>query len=306
MLALNISCGGTYRLSSKMVSRAMPIVLATDQVVKLQSHVSELNNGHDVMKNMTRWMLGNKVCGYMSASFTKTLNNYPEVFSFDDHENTVTLHSRLQRPDQLEERTKEIARVNADLRTKGIIKGWRDELFPVAESFARKPEVLIERASVPHFGAKAYGVHVNGYIRSPTTGQISYIWAGKRCATKSTYPGMLDHIVAGGIPYGIGVTENMIKECSEEASIPEALARTTRQTDSISYNYADAQGNLKRDEIFCFDLELPTSFVPVPQDGEVESFHLFDVHTVLEKVLEAGPRGFKPNCNLAIIDFLLR
>ena len=33
---------------------------------------------------------------------------------------------------------------------------------------------------------------------------------------KPNWPGKLDHIVAGGQPYGISVMENVIKECEEE------------------------------------------------------------------------------------------
>lgn len=255
---------------------------------------------------MTRWTHSGHICGYITPTFIKHLQNYPNVFCYDAKDNTLTLHPRLQCGDDHEVRTTEIARVNNELRNKGVIKGWRDELFPASNIFTSQPVALIERASVPYYGVKALGVHVNGYIRNPSTRQISHIWAGKRSRTKSTYPGMLDHIVAGGIPYGISVAENLVKECSEEASIPEALARCAQQAGSVTYCFPDAQGNLKRDEIFCFDLELPVDFVPIPQDGEVESFHLFDVHTVVEKVLEAGPRGFKPNCSLVIIDFLLR
>jgi hypothetical protein len=36
---------------------------------------------------------------------------------------------------------------------------------------------------------------------------------------------MLDNMVAGGQPLGIGLMENVIKECGEEAGIPEAIAR---------------------------------------------------------------------------------
>ena len=41
---------------------------------------------------------------------------------------------------------------------------------------------------------------------------------------------MLDHIVAGGLPYGITHMDNVIKECEEEASIPEDLARLSKAT----------------------------------------------------------------------------
>ena len=51
---------------------------------------------------------------------------------------------------------------------------------------------------------------------------------------KSTWPGMLDHIVAGAIPYGVSVLENVVKECEEEAGIDRALATTARPTGASS------------------------------------------------------------------------
>ena len=42
---------------------------------------------------------------------------------------------------------------------------------------------------------QAYGVHMNGYVQ--VDGE-KYLWVAKRSATKQTFPGMLDHLVAGG------------------------------------------------------------------------------------------------------------
>lgn len=95
---------------------------------------------------------------------------------------------------------------------------------------------------------QAYGVHVNGYVE--VDGE-KHLWVAKRSATKQTFPGMLDHLVAGGqvsscsplslLIYlllkametnvfdggqseGIGCKANVIKECDEEAGIPADLA----------------------------------------------------------------------------------
>jgi hypothetical protein len=68
----------------------------------------------------------------------------------------------------------------------------------------------------------------------------------------------------------------------------------------------DENGNLRRDCLFCFDLELPEGFIPTPADGEVEGFELHTVEWVLNKVIEGGDGGYKPNCNLVLIDFFIR
>lgn len=53
----------------------------------------------------------------------------------------------------------------AQLRSEGVITGWRDELYPVVSAFTDEPVLLVERAAATHFGIKAYGVHVNGYVK---------------------------------------------------------------------------------------------------------------------------------------------
>ena len=60
----------------------------------------------------------------------------------------------------------------------------------------------------------------------------------------------------------------MIKECQEEASIPEALARKATPCGAVSCAFMMGSG-LKRDVLFVYDLELPPDFQPKPQDGEV-------------------------------------
>ena len=55
---------------------------------------------------------------------------------------------------------------------------------------------------------------------------------------------------------------------------------------------------------FCYDLELPADFVPRNTDGEIERFELWPIEQVMETVAETTK--FKFNCNLVIIDFLVR
>jgi len=53
-----------------------------------------------------------------------------------------------------------------------------------------------------------------------------------------------------------------------------------------------------------YDLELPSDFVPVNSDGEVDVFHLMPIEEVIANL--HLPDAFKFNCNLVIIDFLIR
>ena len=61
---------------------------------------------------------------------------------------------------------------------------------------------------------------------------------------------------------------------------------------------------LKPDVLFVFDILLPEDFVPQPLDGEVESFTLMTIDKVASIV--ADTTEFKSNCNIVIIDFLIR
>src|SRR3546814_1475727 len=65
-----------------------------------------------------------------------------------------------------------------------------------------------------------------------------------------------------------------------------------------------AFAGVKPDQQFCYDLELPEDFTPVPRDGEIEYFELWPIARVAETVRDTFE--FKFNCNLVIIDFLMR
>ena len=55
---------------------------------------------------------------------------------------------------------------------------------------------------------------------------------------KDSWPGKLDNSVAGGVPSGMTPLESMIKECMEEASLPEDLvAPLIKPTGAVSYCY---------------------------------------------------------------------
>jgi hypothetical protein len=95
----------------------------------------------------------------------------------------------------LELKSKVAGSVLKKLHDEGVIDGWRDELYPAVSSFGEEPLLLVERAAAPLLGIKAYGVHMNGYVRK---GNDLYLWVATRSSSKPTWPGRLDHIAAGG------------------------------------------------------------------------------------------------------------
>ncbi|WVZ64528.1 hypothetical protein U9M48_014029 [Paspalum notatum var. saurae] len=259
------------------------------------------NRGMDKKGEFVKFLVEGQVVGYIHKGFVEHLRDFHDVFTIVSGNNgsntveNVSLHSSLRTP---EDRTHAIGDVIKSLGE--MIPGIRNELYPVTSSYGMPSYFSLERAAAPYFGIKAYGVHMNGYVEKD--GQ-KYLWIGKRSDSKQTYPGMLDHLVAGGLPYGISCKENIIKECEEEAGIPRSVSTNAISVGAISY--MDIEGfRYKRDVLFCYDLKLPDDFVPNNEDGEVDSFKLIPVAHAANIIQRTD--FFKPNCNLVIIDFLFR
>lgn len=254
-------------------------------------------NRHDYT-GFLPWRVAGRRVGCVRHGFARELARWPEVFRVDRA--GLALAPALDAAGAAA-RSEALAEVCARLREQGRIGGWRDERYPVATRWAAEPLLLLERAAVPLFGVTAYGVHLNGYVRG--CDGATRMWVARRARSKPTGPGKLDQIVAGGQPHGIGLLDNLIKECAEEAGIPPARAARARPVGALSYVLETEQG-MRPDVIFNFDLELDADFEPVNHDGEVEAFQLWDLDRVRDTV--AGSDAFKFNCALVVIDFLLR
>ena len=144
--------------------------------------------------------------------------------------------------------------VMEELKKTVIITGWRDEVYPVSDSFYNPLFFLMERAATDRLGVLNYGVHINGILhhadgngngpvgKNKNHQQLPLMWMTRRSNTKSKYPNMLDHIVAGGQPADLSLMDNVIKECSEEAGIPANIARpgrNLRPVGVVSYEAAN-------------------------------------------------------------------
>jgi hypothetical protein len=173
------------------------------------------------------FVIGEEPLGRVTRDFARRLADFPSVFQVSDR--AVVLAPDLT---DVQSRTLAVAEVLGRLAETGEIGGWRDEAYPITPRWDQPPRMSMERAAVPLFGCRAYGVHMNGLVFD---GERSDLWVAKRALTKETAPGKLDHLVAGGQPQGIGVRDNLIKECAEEASIPPALARQAAPVGIVSY-----------------------------------------------------------------------
>ncbi|WP_295543429.1 DUF4743 domain-containing protein [uncultured Thiohalocapsa sp.] len=196
-------------------------------------------------------------------------------------------------------RVEAFAALSADLDRRGLVSHLHGERYPVLNT-AGEPRFLMDRAVAPYFGIRAFGQHLNGYVRRDDG---LHLWVGRRSQSRRVAPGKLDHMVAGGLPWGISLHENLRKECWEEAGLPAAIADRARPVGIVSY-CRDSDRGLKPDTIYCYDLALPEDVIPRCNDDEVESFQLLPVREVM-RIVDTSD-DFKRNCNLVIIDFLLR
>jgi isopentenyldiphosphate isomerase len=309
-------------LSTTTDTVSLETTMSEEKVVQnMLYRIRKCNNMPDeIRKTLLPFHIDGVVLGKVRPKMAELLcsvqspNDNGSVFEMSESSGkSLTLSSKVA-GSTVESRTHAVAHVTNELRQQGVITGWRDELFPVSDTFYNSPWFLIERAAVNSLGILEYGVHINGLVKADTSDSNAVLdppplmWMGRRSPTKSKFPGMLDHIVAGGQPAGLSLIDNVIKECEEEAGIPEEIARpNVFPTGVISYEtYEPKREKVSRVVLFNYDLYLPKDFVPKPVDGEVEEFFLWTIDQLKESMDPDYPDPIKPNCYVVIIEYLLR
>ncbi|MGB0571430.1 MAG: DUF4743 domain-containing protein [Alphaproteobacteria bacterium] len=241
------------------------------------------------------FIVGGVQVGWVRRELAELMTRWGHYFKVTDSE-VATLESLKD----VEERSRALAEAGTALVVKQALPRNRKELCPVSTRFDGEVLMRIDRAWLESFGVISYGVHVNGYVE---TADGPELWIGVRSKNREVAPGKLDNMIAGGLPVGLNVMENVIKEAAEEASVPEALAQTARPAGVITYTL-DTQRGIRRDMLFVYDLMLPADFEPVNTDGEVSGFVKWPVQQALRVIDETDE--FKFNVNLVIIDFAIR
>lgn len=241
------------------------------------------------------WYLNGDLVGWLRPAFARHLAAYPKVFRMDA--GAVHLHPGLT---DFAVRSAALAIVAGELAARGVVPRLMDEPYPVTAGGRDQAQCMVDRAVAPFFGVRSFGQHLNGFVRRD--GAI-LMWLGRRARDRLVFPGALDNMVAGGLPHGIALLDNLVKECHEEAGIPAQLARGAQAVGALSYNRVSERG-FRPDVLYCYDLELPGDFAPCNTDGEVEEFLLLPLDEVARIVRETDE--FKLNCNLVVIDFLIR
>jgi hypothetical protein len=232
-----------------------------------------------------RFLVGEQHVGWVTERIAAALQAMPAIERADDR---VTLTDPSLLP-----------RIGRALSEQGLYR-WRGEVFDVRADPDGPVLARIDRGAIPSFGIQAVGVHVNGLVRRPDG---LHLWVARRAMDKLLDPGKLDHIVAGGVPAGLGPAETLVKEAGEEAAIPPELAATSVHVGTIGYAMERQEG-LRRDWVHCYDLMLPADFTPMAVDGEVAAFELWPLPRVVETVRDTD--DFKFNVNLVLIDLFIR
>jgi hypothetical protein len=247
------------------------------------------------LSHFVPFQIDQQTLGWIKPSFAETLKKSPSIFDVQEH--AITFSAEL---DSADTRSAAIAEVAADWAEAGLVQKLMHEIYPVRKFWPAPDQFRLDRVLVPLFGIRAYGVHLNGYLKH---NDKIMLWIGKRSDDREIEPGKLDNIVAGGQPAGLSIMGNLMKESAEEASIPEYLTRSASSVGTIRY-CKETEAGLKPDTLFCYDLELPPGFVPVNQDGEIEDFRLMPIDAALELISQGD--AFKFNVSLVILDFAIR
>lgn len=244
--------------------------------------------------------------GYMPQYVFEKFVEMPWVVAWDMDFDKKTLTTGPGRQEDIIRQELEQA------REKGVFEvlktGWRNELYPIyGHNDPSEKTISMERAGSALFGINSYGVHMTVYLN---TTQGMKIWVPRRAKNKQTYGGYLDNTVAGGLSTGEQPFECMIRECAEEASLPEHLVRSNaKPCGTVSYIHirderAGGETGLVQPECqHVYDMEVGADVILKPCDNEVEDFYLWTVKQVQEALAEGQ---FKPNSALVLLDFFVR
>jgi len=237
--------------------------------------------------------------GYLDARRAARLASFDGVFELG--ESSIAFHRSL---DTSVARTDALSRVARALSAEGVLTRWRDERYRVTSSASALVLFEIERAAARYFGIATHAAHVNGTTQTGI-GERS-MWIARRSPAKSIDPGLLDNLVGGGVAAGASVAETVVKEAREEAGLPPELAALARPVATVSI-FREQPDGIHRETLHVHDVELPPTFVPCNEDGEVVDYRLASIGDVAEWIGERdGDRVVTADASLVIVDWLIR
>ncbi|KAI0464757.1 hypothetical protein LJB42_002382 [Komagataella kurtzmanii] len=243
--------------------------------------------------------------GYIIPKVAKQFEFETQAVIVDNEKHEVKIIPSLDTENKRTQMFAKIAQRWRDQRLFETLSGWRNELFAVYCD-NHKMYMLVERAFSNILGVVTYGVHINGYLQNSADPSSIQLWIPKRSRHKPTFPGMLDNTVAGGLEYPNGTLQTCLKECYEEAGLNEDyVSQYISPVGAISYMFRNKppEDFIQPEVEYIYDLPMEQGLIPNPIDHESEDFRLMNITEVVSSLLQ---EKFKPNCALAIIDFLIR
>ncbi len=231
--------------------------------------------------------------GSVARAHLGALDRWPEVLRVDD----AGVELRVA----ADERDAALAPVNQALRELGLVRAWRDEIFPIFDPRTLQPLARIERAASRFWGTLTLGAHCTGYVAG-ADGRPARLWIAQRSFDKATDPGCFDNLVGGGVPADQSPHDALLREGWEEAGLPRAVMQRATPGRVIRLQ-RDIPEGFQHEWLYGWDLALAADEVPANQDGEVAGFRLLDLDAAT--ALAAG-ETMTVDAALVTLDFLLR
>ncbi|QWE01415.1 NUDIX domain-containing protein [Polynucleobacter sp. JS-Mosq-20-D10] len=235
-----------------------------------------------------------QVIGYLDPDFTNYLQEslgespIPHVELGQDR---LTINNA--KPLALSESLSKIA---DRMRHGGLIPGWRNEDFAWIDQNGHE-YFRLERSAFRAFGFRSMATHINGYTKAGN------LWLGRRSETKSTDPGRLDNLAAGGIGADETPRVNARRELWEEAGVPPQISDHIDPVGRIHMRRPIQGRGFHDEQLYIYDLELADNFAPTNHDGEVSGFIEISLSEAAARILADE---FTSDAAFVTADFILR
>jgi len=182
------------------------------------------------------------------------------------------------------------------LRQGGFIPGWRNEEFSWIDHNGHA-YFRLERAAFRTLGLRSTASHINGFTKEGN------LWLGRRSESKRTDPGLLDNLAAGGIAADETPWVCAVRELWEEAGVPPQLSNHITPAGKVHMRRPILGGGFHDEQLFIYDLALPSHFIPTNHDGEVSGFIEISLAEAAARILADE---FTTDAAFVTADFILR
>ena len=244
--------------------------------------------------HLSKGLEGEQVIGHLNPEFIPYLQDslkkesIPLIAIRND-----CLAIQFARPKELSASLSQLA---DKMRAGGYVPGWRNEDFAWLDQHGHQ-YFRLERAAFRTFGFRSMATHINGYTKSGS------LWLGRRSETKSTDPGKLDNLAAGGISADETPWVCAKRELWEEAGVPPQIADQVEPVGRIHMRRPIPGRGFHDEQLFIYDLELPDQFVPTNHDGEVSGFIQISLAEAAARILADE---FTSDAAFVTADYILR